>query len=169
MTVLHADGTDILKNVVGLRERATGLRELYARASYRCRLPRDIGMRFTRWDAFAHKFCELRVLHVSCWAIEDEGVSDALGALPLLEVLGMWGCSLAGDKTAFAVTRHPALRVVDLRLSSVGPAGKLALRRWKRVYRHGYRKAYLKEATTQPAAGVGRNKQWGGHKRHRGV
>lgn len=95
------------------------------------------------WSALASGFSELRLLSVNATSLGDDGVGDALTAMPKLQTLIMFGCRGVGDETAFSIVRHQELRAVDLRRTSVGPTGAHALRRWENALWPGQRNVYL--------------------------
>lgn len=121
LLVLRASDTSILDTDVGVNRTASkGLREVWASIFY----PSDEEeVRSFSWAALAFSFVVVRVLQVRGSTVEESGVSKALRAMPRLEVLGMDSCDGTGDENAFAVTRHPSLRDVSLRHTSVGTAG----------------------------------------------
>lgn len=131
LTVLRTKNTRFFEGAGGNRGGCGTLRELDAANQYGG---------FLNWAQLAFDLtCELRVLALSnCTSLGDGGVDDALRAMPHLESLDLRGTRV-GNETAFAVSRHLALRDVRLEYTEVGSAGLRALRCWKRARKPGRR------------------------------
>lgn len=101
-----------------------------------------IGCGINDWAQLANfEFGDLRKLQLWwCGFLGDDGLGDALYAMPHLEALNMHDCSPLSDEAVVAIAQHPTLRYVDLRRTAVGRDGTRTLRLWQSGRRTGYRK-----------------------------